>query len=465
MSYYPDLRAYLDRLDAEGQLVRIKKEVDPAHELSAVLRHVRDRPVYFERVKGSSMPAVGNVFANYRTIEVAFDTDRDQLLQEYVRRVEHRHQPVLVDDGPVRERVVTGDDVDLRELPVPTINAKDAGPYIDAGVIVANDPVYGGNLSIQRIQVTGARRAGIWIAPMMHLEAYRQRAEEQGKALDIAVVIGADPSLYLASQVYASAETDEYEMAGAIRGAGMPVVQCETVDLRVPAAAEIVLEGRILPHVREPEGPFGEFTGYYGSAGDRPVVEFTGMMTRRQPLFQTIYLSKPPTEDVFIKLVPKCAALLQLLKQVVPDVRDVYLTPGGCGKYHAVASIRKRHDGEGKQALMAMLASHLSVKHAVVVDEDIDIHDPHDVEWAVATRSQFDADSVVVTGTPHNLDPSVVKHWQRNLTTKVGVDATLPLDGSYPDRCDVLPEALLAVQDDWESYEAFTTNGRFTVGS
>src|SRR5262249_33785982 len=143
-----------------------------------------------------------------------------------------------------------------------------------------------------------------------------------------------------------------------------------------PATAEIVLEGHTLPHVREEEGPFGEFPGYYGSKGDRPVVEFTAMTYRTNPIFQTIYLRKPPTENVYLTALPKAADLYRLAKEAAPEVKDVYLTPGGCGKYHAVLSIKKRHEGEAKSALLAVVASRIAVKQAIGVDTDIDIYAP-----------------------------------------------------------------------------------------
>jgi 2,5-furandicarboxylate decarboxylase 1 len=452
---FDGLRDYLDRLDEAGLLWHIEKEVDADHELAAVIRHLRDKPVIFHNVRGHSVPVVGNLFGNWSALEVALERDRTELLQSYQERVRHPLEPVLVPTGPVKERIILGDDIDLATLPIPTLNALDAGKYIDAGIIVASDPEYGANLSIQRMQIQGPREAGIWIAPMMHLEAYRQRAEERGEALEIAVVIGCDPSLYIASQAYEAVDTDEYDIAGGIREKPVELVQCETVNLQVPAHAEIVLEGRILPGVRRTEGPFGEFTGYYGTAGERPVVEFTAITMRREPIFQTIYIRKPPAEGVLLSSLPKAASLFELLKKVVPEVQGVYLPPAGCGKYHAVVSIRKRHDGEGKQALLAVLASHMAVKHAVVVDADIDIYDHDDVEWAVATRSQFDLDSIVVTGAPHNLDPSATKHGN-NLITKVGVDATLPMVHSFPPAVDVRQDVLADVRANWASYGAHT---------
>jgi 2,5-furandicarboxylate decarboxylase 1 len=456
---FADLREYLDKLDEAGELVHIDKEIDPRFELTGIIRHLRDKPVLFHRVQGSAYPVVGNVFGNYTTIEIALETPRDRLLPEYLERVQRFVDPVVVPSGPVKEQVRLGSAVDFYELPLPTHNAKDGGLYIDAGILIADDPEFGTNLSLQRLQITGRNRAGIYIAPQHHLNRYRQRAEEQDRPLPVAVAIGCEPTLYIASQAFAAVDTDEYTIAGALRQQPVELVRCETVDLRVPAAAEIVLEGHILPHVREEEGPFGEFPGYYGSKGNRPVVEFTAMTYRTNPIFQTIYLRKPPTENVYLTALPKAADLYRLAKEAAPEVKDVYLTPGGCGKYHAVLSIKKRHEGEAKSALLAVLSSRIAVKQAIVVDTDIDIYDPLDVEWAVATRSQFDVDSIVVQGLPHNLDPSVCKRHD-GLTAKVGIDATLPLNKPFPDTCDVPPETIEHVRRNWASYGARTGRAR-----
>jgi 2,5-furandicarboxylate decarboxylase 1 len=452
------LRGFLQQLDAADELLRIKEEVKREHEVSAIIRLAGGRAVLFERIEGFEIPVVGNVFGNRRKLEIALNCSWDDAVQKYLRSMTQLVPPVLVDHGPVHDEIAIGNDVNLLTLPAPIINEKDAGYYIDAGIIIAKDPEFGPNLSEHRLMVTGPRKTGILVGDYSHLNSYIKRAWSRGQPLEVAVAIGCDPILYIASQVMKSIEFNEYEIAGALKGSPIELVRCRTIDVEVPASAEIVLEGVIRPDNYAPEGPFGEFTGYYtpgdsGALGSlrQPVIEYQAMTTRSQPIFQTLYLGKPPHECLYLSSLPKTAELYRQVREVVPQVKAVYFTPGGCGRYHAVASIIKRSDGDAKLALAAMLSSRIGVKHAVVVDDDIDIYNPHEVEWAIATRTQFDIDSVIIQNAPHVIDPSAVKHSNR-LITKVGFDATRPVSGIFPETCDVPEEVMSRIKRDWKRY-------------
>jgi 2,5-furandicarboxylate decarboxylase 1 len=455
---YDGLRGFLGLLEAEGELLRIKEEVDREHEISAIIKLAGPRAVLFERVRGFEIPVVGNVFGSRRKLEIALGCPWDNIVHRYLNCAERLIPPVVVDRGPVHERIATGDDVDLLSLPAPIINEKDAGYYLDAGIVIAKDPEFGLNLSEHRLLVKGPRKTGILIGDYTHLYSYMRRAWAQGRPLEVAVAIGCDPVLYVASQVMKAIDFNEYDIAGALKGRPIDLVRCRTVDIEVPAHAEIVLEGILRPGNFEPEGPFGEFTGYYtsGDAGalgpvSQPVIEYQAITTRNKPILQTLYLGKPPHECVYLSSISKTAELYRLVKEVVPQVRGVYFTPGGCGRYHAVASIVKRSDGDAKLALAAMLSSRIGVKYAVVVDDDIDIYNPHEVEWAIATRTQFDIDSVIIHNAPHVIDPSAAKHANR-LITKVGLDATRPISGAVPEPCDVPKHVMERVARNWRKY-------------
>lgn len=449
------LREFLKRLEAEGELICLQEEVDPRFEISALLRKAQEKALLCQRVKGSRIPVVGNLFGDMKKVRMALGLSENDELKEYMARMKRPLPPELVAQGPVKERIYTGQQLDLYQLPVPFISARDGGPYLNAGIVVVKDPEFGPNLSLHRLQLKGSRKTGIFFNPLVHLKSYLERAEAQNKPLEVAVVIGAHPAFYLASQVTGPISLNEYEVAGALLAGPARLVKCETVDLEVPADAEIVLEGRIPPRVREPEGPFGEFTGYYNLNLEpvlMPVIEYTAMTTRSEPVFQTIHIGKPPTEEEPLKALPLAASLFQLLQQVVPEVVDVAFTRGGCARYHAIASLRKRSDGDGKLALAAMLASRIGVKHAVVVDEDINIHDPLEVEWAMATRCQFDKDSLIITDAPHQLDPSLVKH-ASPLITKVGIDATRPVRLPFPEVCGVPEEVMEKIEKKWKGQQ------------
>lgn len=453
-----DLRQFLTKLEEEGEIIRVKKEVDPKWEVSAVMKKAGGMAVFCEHVKGSSIPLVGNLFGNMKKIEIALGCSREKLLGEYQRRVSAPVPPRLVEHGPVKEKVFRGDDLDLGMLPVPFISELDGGHYIDAGIVIIKDPVFGHNLALHRIQVKGKRKSGVLAGPSTHLHTYIRRAWDRGKPLEIALAIGCAPALYVASQVTGPLDLDEYGIAGALSGKPIDVVRCETIDVLVPASAEIVLEGIIPPNSLELEGPFGEFHGYYtpgatGATGQAmmPVVEYQAMTCRESPIFQMIMIGKPPTEGLYLRSLPHEADLYRIVREVIPEVKDVYFPPGGCGRFHAVVSIRKRTEGDGKLALAAMLASRIGIKFALVVDDDIDIRNPMDVEWAMATRSQFDKDSITINGAPHVIDPSVVKR-DGKTTAKFGIDATRPIVSPYPDVCDVPKKVFEHVENHWNEY-------------
>jgi 2,5-furandicarboxylate decarboxylase 1 len=251
---------------------------------------------------------------------------------------------------------------------------------------------------------------------------FYEMAEQAGVPLHIAIAIGVDPLTLLASQAIAPIDFDELEIASALHGQPLPVVKCLTSDVRVPAEAEIVLEGRLLPNVREPEGPFGEFPQYYGEPADRHVIEVDVVTHRRDALFHTI--TGGGLEHLLLGAIPREATLLAHLQRSFPNVRDVHLSRGGVCRYHLWVQIAKRQDGEAKNVMLGAFAGHYDVKQVVVVDEDVDIHDPTEVEWAVATRFQADRDLVIVPESQGSkLDPST----RNGIGAKMGLDATKPL--------------------------------------
>jgi 2,5-furandicarboxylate decarboxylase 1 len=248
-------------------------------------------------------------------------------------------------------------------------------------------------------------------------------AEQAGQPLDAAIVIGVDPLTLLASQAIVPIDHDELEIAGALHRQPLPVVKCKTSDIRVPAEAEIVIEGRFLPGVREPEGPFGEFPQTYGTRADREVMEVVAVTHRRDAIFHTIVGGG--LEHLILGAIPKEATLLAHLRRLFPQVLDVHLSPGGTMRFHLFVKIRKDQEGQGKNVILGAFAGSFDLKHVVVVDEDVDIHNPTEVEWAIATRFQADRDLLIVSESQGSkLDPS-----NRNgVGAKMGLDATKPLD-------------------------------------
>jgi 2,5-furandicarboxylate decarboxylase 1 len=249
-----------------------------------------------------------------------------------------------------------------------------------------------------------------------------EMAEQGGRPLEAAIVVGIDPLTLLASQAIAPIDVDELEIAGALHRRPLSVVKCLTSDLRVPAEAEIVIEGRLLPGVRAPEGPFGEFPQYYGERAERHVMEIDAVTHRKDAIFHTIVGGG--LEHLLLGAIPREATLLAHLQRSFPNVRDVHLSRGGACRYHLYVQIRKRQEGEAKNIMLGAFAGHYDVKHVIVVDEDVDIHNPAEVEWAVATRFQADRDLVVVPESQGSkLDPST----RDGVGAKMGLDATKPL--------------------------------------
>jgi 2,5-furandicarboxylate decarboxylase 1 len=416
------LRDWLDHLAASERLLVLKPGVDLKFELAAIAKRLDGRrATLFPKPGGHPIPVVSGLISDRGWMAEAMGVEPAEVLA--------RFQEAALNPLPCREQrsaaaqEVVHRDVDLaRLLPIPTHNEHDSGPYITAGLMITRNPRTGKqNVSIHRCQVSGPNRLGVLLLPR-HAHMFFEMAEQQGKPLQAAIVVGVDPLTLLASQAIAPIDFDELEIAGALHRRPLPVIKCLTSELRVPADAEIVIEGRFLPGVREPEGPFGEFPQYYGERGERHVMEVDVVTHRKDAIFHTV--GGGGLEHLLLGAIPREATLLAHLQRSFPNVRDVHLSPGGVCRYHLYVQIRKRQEGEAKNIMLGAFAGHYDVKQVIVVDEDVDIHNPAEVEWAVATRFQADHDLVVIAGSQGSkLDPST----RNGVGAKMGLDATKPL--------------------------------------
>jgi len=417
------LREWLRRLASSGRLAIMKPDVPLRYRLAAIAKRLDGRQAtLFPAPDGHAIPVVSGLVSSRRWIAEAMGVEERMLLQHFQECAMNPLPWREVSDGPVQE--VVHRDIDLtRILPIPTHNEHDSGPYITAGLVITRNPRTGvQNVSINRCQISSARRMGILILPR-HTFAYHQMAEAEGKPLEVAIVIGVDPLTLLSSQAIVPIDYDELGIAGALHGKPLDVVKCKTNEVRVPADAEIVIEGRILPKEREPEGPFGEFPQYYGARANRHVIEVDAITHRRRPLYHTIIGGG--LEHLVLGEIPREATLLAHLKRSFPNVLDVHLPRGGVCRYHLVVQIDKRQEGEAKNIIMGAFAGHYDIKQVVVVDRDVDIYNPDEVQWAIATRFQADRDLVVITNAQGSkLDPSA----RDGVSAKLGFDATVPLD-------------------------------------
>lgn len=417
------LRGWLDRLAATDRLAIAKPGVALRYQLAAIAKRLDGgKASLFPHPDRHSVSVISGVVSDRGWIAEAMGVEPRELLDRFAAAASSPLPWREVHKAPAQE--VVHRDIDLaRLLPLPTHNAYDSGPYITAGLLISRNPQTGAqNVAIHRLQLSAPNRLGVLLLPR-HTIAYYETAEKRGVPLDVAIVIGVDPLTLLASQAIAPLDQDELEIAGALHGAPLNVVRCIGKNVHVPAEAEIVIEGRLLPHERAPEGPFGEFPQYYGERADRHVIEVDLVTQRRGALFHTIVGGG--LEHLMLGGIPREATILGRLRQTFPNVLDVHLPKGGVCRYHLFVRIKKQRDGEAKNIILGALASHYDIKHVTVVDEDVDIFKPDEVAWAVATRFQADRDLVVVAGSQGSkLDPST----SDGVGAKMGLDATAPLE-------------------------------------
>ncbi|HXF47187.1 MAG TPA: UbiD family decarboxylase [Burkholderiaceae bacterium] len=443
---FTSLRAWLRHLAASERLAVARSGVNLKHELAAIAKRLDGKQaVLFPQPGGHAMPVVSGFMSQRAWIAEAMGVPPSELLARF-REACEAPTPWREVQAPQAacQRVVHdfhARPLDIAQLlPVPTHSEHDSGPYITAGLVIARNPKTGvQNVSINRIQINGPDRLGILMLPR-HLHAFYQSAERAGGALPVAIAIGVDPLTALSSQAITPIDFDELTIAGSLHGAPLPVVKCRTSDVRVPADAEIVIEGRILPHVREAEGPFGEFPKYYSAREEREVIAIDCVTHRHDPIFHTIIPAE--MEHLLLGAIPREATLLAHLQRSFPNVTDVHLSVGGVARYHLFVQIKKTREGQPKNVILGAFGSHYDVKHVVVVDDDVDVHDPAEVEWAIATRFQADRDLVIVgdaQGSP--LDPSTTVRFAHShggkppphlqgISAKMGLDATKPLESA-----------------------------------
>ncbi len=423
-----DLGAIIEWLDRHGRLVRVRSEVDPAHQLAGIASKFEGGPraVLFEKVRGSRWPVFTGLYWSRELLADLLGHPEAALPQHVSNCIRDWQQkpvpPVVVASGPVLQHSESA--VDLSRLPIPTHADLDGGPYFDAAVVIAKDPETGvRNASIQRFMVVGKDRLAVNIDAGRHLGAYLEKAAKLGQTLPLTLNVGVGPGLHFAAATPAEAapiDTDELGIASQFHGRPLELVAGTVSPVEMVAHAMFALECEIVPGELHEEGPFAEVTGYYAGVEPRPLVRVKRIHRRRAPVFQTILSGV----EVFnsVGLLGE-ANVLALLRKQVPGVRDVYFSHGGCGFYHAVVQIAQTRAGWAKQALMAAFAAFPPLKMVTVVDADVDIRDPGDVEWAMATRLDPKQGILVVENVfGHGLNPSFPGY----LGSKVGFDATRP---------------------------------------
>jgi 4-hydroxy-3-polyprenylbenzoate decarboxylase len=427
-----DLREFLDELEKAGELHTVAKEVDPKHELGAICKIFNERPnspaLLFENVKGSTMPVVGQLLASDRRVALALGLSQKNVFEETVRRASAPITPRRISAGPCQEIVMEGAEVDITKLPLCTNNPRDGGPYITAGHVILKDPEYGNNLAIYRMMLVSKSEVTIRFTPGHDGHDFIRNAEKRGqKTFEVAVCIGVPPAVYVASQFEPRAGIYELEIAGGLSGEPVDVVQCRTIDLQVPALAEIVLEGELtIPAKTADEGPFGEFCGYTtAQVPNERIMTIKAVTHRRDPVYHNIWLGKPPHEHLYVDALTYAVAAYQELKPAYPALKKAYAPPWGVSLV-LILQLEKRlmRPGIVNNILAASLYTRSGKwKHVIVVDEDIHLEDPNEVLWALTTRFQPATDMYVIPRSiTSSLEPSASAD---GLTSKLMLDLTI----------------------------------------
>jgi UbiD family decarboxylase len=388
------------------------------------------KAVWFRAVGPEKMELVGNVMGSRSRLAAALGTDTAGFPKALRERLEKPQAPIEVPSAhaPVHEIVQTGKDADLTTLPVHLQHGLDGAPYISASIDYARDGNTGTtNIGCRRMMLRGPRAAGIDLNAPSDLRALYQRTVAKGERLPVAFAVGSHPADFLAA-VASTPPMDELDVIGAVRGAPVPVVKCATIDVKVPADAELVLEGYLDERgLVEPEGPYGEYIGYYGLLKNNPVFHLTAITRRRDALFQTVSIGGTRlgyTDTAQLGAAKTEAAIWSILQQAVREPVAVCCTASSGGMYNVRVSLRQRNPGEARNAIAAVFASSGDVKHVFVVDDDIDVFSDEQIDWALATRFQADRDIVVASGfrcVP--LDPSLAG---ARTGAKAGFDCTKP---------------------------------------
>lgn len=451
------LRGFLNMVETDypDQLLRISEAVDLRLEMTSVVfeleRAGKNPVVIFERPGGFNIPVVTNVAANRRLLAACLGVEQSQLPTAFRERCQKYIPCELVSEAPWKEVVIEDDEVDLYKLPIPLQFSVDGAPYITAGQISARDPVTGVDTTgFHRLMLKGKNRLGVSLHSRRRMYEFHRRAEERGQALPAVITIGTHPLHYMGSMVYAyPPNVRKFEIIGGLFGEPYRLARSGIDDLEIPAGAEIVIEGEILAGLHEPEGPFGEFTGYASYRSTQNVFVAKRIRMRADAMYQSV-TSGMSKDHILVSCVTREGEILNALRRNIPNVRNVHVPHTTCGAFVAFISIKKTADGEPQMAIMAALGTELYTKYVIVVDDDVDIFDLNDVMWAVATRVRAEKDIFFIPGAKAAiLDPT--SDPQNFTVTKMGIDATRPIGRDFAERLVISDEQRTKAREILES--------------
>ncbi|AXO16978.1 UbiD family decarboxylase [Thalassospira indica] len=494
---YQSLRDFMDALEKTGRLVRVTEPVSPNLEMTEIQTRLLAEggpAVLFENVVGDDgkkydMPVLVNLFGTVDRVAAGMNRKPEELREvgetlAFLKQPEPpasireafsmlplaktvmAMKPKTVSKAPCQEVVLQGDDIDLSKIPVQSCWPGEPGPLITWPLVVTQGPSAGEkggdkrdvfNLGIYRMQVLGKNKTIMrWLKHRGGAQHHARWKQEKREPLPAAIVLGADPGTILAAVTPVPDTLSEYQFAGLLRGEKVELVDCKTVPLKVPATAEIILEGYVSLDEYAPEGPYGDHTGYYNSVEDFPVFTVTAITMRKKPIYLSTFTGRPPDEpsvlgealnDVFVPL----------LQQQFPEIVDFWLPPEGCSYRIAVVSMKKAYAGHAKRVMMGVwsfLRQFMYTKFVIVVDDDIDVRDWKDVMWAISTRMDPVRDITPVTDTP--IDYLDFASPVSGLGGKLGLDATNKLPGEtnreWGEKIYMEEDIIDRVDQKWERY-------------
>ena len=434
------LRGFLAQVERElpDEVLRVTEPVSTRLDITSLVyeleRMGRNPLVVFEKVEGHAMPVVTNVAGSRKLLALALGVSPAELPTAFRERCT-RYLPVERVNRPEWHDVtIEGDDIDLARLPIPLHFDIDAAPYITAGQLTARDPETGVDTTgFHRFMLKGRNRLGVSLHSRRRMWEFHRRAEAKGQNLPAAITLGIHPLHYMGSMVYAyPPHVRKFEIIGGLFGEPYRVARCGTADIEVPAAAEIVIEGEVLAHEREPEGPFSEFTGYASYRSTQNVFVAHRIRMRRDAMFHSV-TSGMSRDHILISCITREGEILNALRRNLPNVRAVHVPHTTCGAFMAFISMKKIAEGEPQLAIMAALGTEQYTKYVIVVDDDVDIFNINDVMWALATRMRADKDIVFIPGAKGAiLDPT--SDPETFTLTKMGIDATRPTGRDFAER-------------------------------
>ena len=450
MSDNQSMRGFLEMVqrDYPGEILRIREPVSTHLDITSLVFELeqmgRSPVVVYENVieqqAGMKMPVVTNIAGNRTLLAACLGVPVPDLPAAFRERCQQYIPCETVARGAWDEVVIEGDAVDLTQLPIPYHFHVDKAPYVTAGQLTARDPLTGiDTTGFHRLMLSGRNKLGVSLHSRRRMYEFHKRAEARDEALPMAVTLGIHPLHYMGSMVFAyPPNVRKFEIIGGLFGEPYRLARCGVQDLEVPAGAEIILEGEILPHVHEPEGPFGEFTGYASFRSTQNVFQVKRVRMRRDAMFHSV-VSGMAQDHILVSCVTREGEILNTLRRNLPGVIAVHVPHRTCGAFLAIVKMKKSSQGEPQQAIMAALGTEFYTKYVIVVDEDVDIFDMNDVMWAVATRVRAERDIVFI---PHSkgaiLDPS--SDPEEFTVTKMGIDATRPLGRDFAERLTISDE-------------------------